>query len=66
MMTGWPVVVRLKCARSAGRCQGMALFLPIAPLRARATMRERIMFSGGLLRARGQTAMGALIGGWGS
>ena len=34
--TGWPSVVRLKCAKSSGKCQGSWPCLPITPLRARA------------------------------
>jgi len=34
--TGQPMVWRLKCAMSSGRCQGRALSLPITPLAARA------------------------------
>ena len=39
MMTGQPSVVRLKCARSSGRCQGSVPFLPMTPLAARAKIR---------------------------
>ena len=41
MMIVLPMVVRLKCARSSGRCQGSLLRWPIAPLSALATRRVR-------------------------
>src|SRR3546814_1360287 len=37
MIIAVPLVTRLKCLRSAGRCQGSLPFLPITPLSARAT-----------------------------
>ena len=39
MMTGQPIVVFFKWAKSSGKCQGMLPLLPITPLRARAKMR---------------------------
>src|SRR3546814_18433477 len=37
MIIAVPLVTRLKCLRSAGRCQGSLPSLPITPLSARAT-----------------------------
>src|SRR5689334_19170892 len=45
MMTGWPIVTRLKYARSAGRRQGRALSRPMTRLRAMATTSDRITAS---------------------
>ena len=36
MITGQPSVVRLKCAKSSGKCQGMVPLKPMVPLAARA------------------------------
>src|SRR5260363_99233 len=38
MITGAPIVVRLKKARSSGKCHGNCLPRPITPVRARAIM----------------------------
>src|SRR5450830_37257 len=38
MMIGWPEVVRLKCARSSGKCQGRVLLMPMPCLLSVATM----------------------------
>ena len=65
--TGQPMVTRLKCAMSSGKCQGRALFLPMTPLRALANMRcscmQKINQVGvGLLRRLGiRTAAMAAI-----
>src|SRR5512140_1763660 len=40
MSTGWPSVRALKRLRSAGRCQGMVLFLPMTRFAASAAMRQ--------------------------
>src|SRR5688572_31252367 len=46
MMTGWPIVTRLKYARSAGRRHGSRLSRPMTPLRALATTSDLIMSDG--------------------
>src|SRR5258707_427169 len=43
MINGWPMVSRLKNARSAGRRHGSPLVWPMTPLRATATTKDRIM-----------------------
>src|SRR3954468_15448453 len=43
MMTGWPIVTRLKWAISSGSLHGKALSRPITRLRAMATTSERII-----------------------
>ncbi len=58
MTRTWPIVVRLKNAKSSGRCQGMSGPLPITPLRATAAM------SVTWVKAP-QTAIGALMVGYG-
>src|SRR5450830_883704 len=40
MMMGWPEVVRLKCARSSGRCQGRVLLMPMPRRLSVATMTD--------------------------
>ncbi len=40
MTIGWPIVVRLKNAKSSGRCHGIALPDPMTPLRPTATSSE--------------------------
>ena len=42
MMTGWPVVTRLKYFRSPEMCQGIRLPFPMAPLAALATISDII------------------------
>ena len=38
MTSTWPIVVRLKYAKSSGRCQGICGPLPMTPLRATAAI----------------------------
>src|SRR5450830_1782923 len=40
MMMGWPEVVRLKWARSSGKCQGRVLLMPMPPAMSVATMTQ--------------------------
>ena len=75
MMTGWPVVRRLKCVMSSGRCHGMAPALPMTPVLVWAQTSPRPVVDASELlgeiaglHARGvvvaHTAIGALIVGW--
>src|SRR5512146_19768 len=55
MSTGWPSVRALKRLRSAGRCQGMVLSLPMTRFAASAAMRQMqaVAGDGGAQRCAG-------------
>ena len=47
MTIGWPIVVRLKNAKSSGRCHGMSLSAPMTPLRPTAAMSVTLVMGTG-------------------
>ncbi len=52
----WPVVTRLKYARSAGKRQGIWLFRPMTPFRATAAMAEMSISGGAAVRVQKNAA----------